>query len=119
MDSNMDELVVRETTRAHGLPAVLGCSPSSQWLRLRLVSVCPLREVFDLGVASFPVFSLAFLLSVRFAVTHELMDFHGYRGVQDSYRSKQCVHMLQQSNAVHTVFELLHENVISQREPRC
>ena len=56
------------------LPVVVICSPSSKWLRLRLVSVCPLRGVFDLGVSpllvSFVVFSLAFLLSFRFAVTH-------------------------------------------------
>ena len=31
------------------IPAI-GCSPSSLWLRLRSVSVCPLREVSDLGV---------------------------------------------------------------------
>ena len=47
-----------------------GCSPYSQWLRLRLVSACPLREVFDLGVSTCLVFSLAFLLSSHFAETH-------------------------------------------------
>ena len=35
------------------LPLVLGSSPSSQWLRFRLVSICPLREVLGLGVPPF------------------------------------------------------------------
>ena len=38
-------------------------------IRLRRVSVCPLREVCDLGVLSFLQFTLAFLLPFRFAVT--------------------------------------------------
>ena len=44
------------------LPLLLGCSLSSWWLRLRLVSLCPLHEVFGLGVSSFLVFSSTFSL---------------------------------------------------------
>ena len=42
----------------HFLTVVLCFSPSSQWLRLRLVSVCPLCKVFDLYV--FPFFQSLF-----------------------------------------------------------
>ena len=40
---------------------------------LKLVSVGPLREVFDQGVLSSLVFTLAFLLPFHFAVTYSLV----------------------------------------------
>ena len=47
---------------AFNLTIARGSTLCVSWLRLSLLSVCPLREVFDLDVPSFLVFTIAFLL---------------------------------------------------------